>query len=201
MRLSKTALELKKKDPVLAKIILENLGDLESSDNIYESLLSSIISQQISTKAATSIKAKFIKLFKNKFPTTKQLLRSEDQLLKSAGLSRQKIAYMKNVATHFLATKLDYNSMENEEIISDLVQIKGVGEWTVEMILIFSLLRPDVYSYKDLALTNTIIELYKIKKEKYSSKKLKTKVLKITYNWTPHRSLASRYLWHYRGNK
>ena len=96
---------------------------------------------------------------------------------------------------------LDYEKLSNQEIINDLVQIKGVGEWTAEMVLIFSLLRGDVFSYKDLALVQPIFELYKIDKTKYTPKKLKEKVLKITENWASQRTLASRYLWHYRGKK
>ncbi len=211
--LSKEAQFLKKKDKILGKIILEDLPVLKSRGNVYESLLSSIISQQISLGAARSIKEKFLKLFnKNtlKFPRIKELLEISDEDLRSAGLSKPKIGYMKNVAEHYKTPPslpllrggtVQYENMSDSEVIADLVKIKGVGEWTAEMILIFSLLKPDVYSYKDLALTNTIIETYNIKKDNYTPKQLKEEVLKITDKWSPHRSLASRYLWEYRGKK
>ena len=202
MKLSKEAEYLKSKDKILEKIILEDLEVFKSRGSVYESLLSSIISQQISTSAANSIRERFLKIFRDKFPTTKQLLSFEEEKLRSAGLSKQKVSYMKSVAKHWIDEKLDekkFTNMSDEEIINDLVKIKGVGEWTAEMILMFSLLRPDIYSYKDLALTNTVIELYKIKKDNFTPKKLKEKVLKITKEWSPQRSLASRYLWHYRG--
>jgi len=202
MKLSKQVQELKKFDLVLAQIINEELPPLKSKGSVYESLLSSIISQQISTSAAKSVLAKFLKLFRGKYPSFKVLLKTPDEKLKAVGLSRQKISYMKNVAEHFIAEKLDENifhKMNDQEVIDDLVKIKGVGEWTAEMILIFTLNRPDVFSYKDLALVAPVLKLYKIKKEKYVPKKLKEKVLKITDKWSPHRTLASRYLWKHYG--
>lgn len=202
MKLNPESLELKKLDPILSTIINENLEPLVSRGGVYESLLSSIISQQISTSAAASVRAKFLKLFKNKFPSAKILIKTSGEKLKSVGLSRQKISYMKNVAEHFLIEKLNedkFYKMTDQEIIDDLVKIKGVGEWTAEMILIFSLNRKDVFSYKDLALVAPVLKLYKINKNRYSPKALKIKVLKITSKWSPYRTLASRHLWKYYG--
>ena len=200
IKLSKSTVELKKLDHILATIINENLPPLSERGGVYESLLRAIISQQISTSAANSIREKFLKLFRGKFPAPKILLKTADEKLRSAGLSAPKVKYMKNVAQHFLTEKLDeskFEKMSDQEIIDDLIRIKGVGEWTAEMILIFTLKRPDVFSYKDLALVSPIFHLYKIKHEKLAPKKLKEKVLKITDKWSPHRSLASRYLWAY----
>lgn len=204
MILNKDARQLIKLDPVLSTIVNINLEELSERGTVYESLLRAIISQQISTTAANSIRTKFLKLFnKNnseKFPDIKTLLNTTDEKLRGAGLSKQKISYMKNVAQHFLDENLDENKfhkMSDREIIDDLVKIKGVGEWTAEMILIFTLKRPDVFSYKDLALVKPIFSLYKINPKKYKPKNLKAKVLKIAEKWAPHRSLASRYLWQY----
>lgn len=203
-KLSKEVLELKKLDPILGAIILEDLVVLEEAntdrnpESVFNSLLRSIISQQISVSAANSIRAKFLNLFGNKFPTAKELLEINAQELRKAGLSSQKISYLKNVAEHFEKENLhekDFSQMSDSEIIEDLTRIKGVGEWTVEMILIFTLKRPDIFSYKDLGLINAILKLYKINPKKYKSKNLKKKILSITAKWSPHRSLACRYLW------
>ncbi len=196
--LSKEARELKKKDIILAGIITKELKALTSRGTVYESLLRSIISQQISTSAANSIRERFLKLFKGKFPKPEVLLKTKVEKLRSAGLSLPKVNYMKNVADHFIKEKLDerkFHKMTDQEVIDDLVKIKGIGEWTAQMILMFTLNRKDVFAYKDLALVNPIFHLYKIKKERYTPKRLREKVLKITDKWSPHRTLASRYLW------
>jgi DNA-3-methyladenine glycosylase II len=204
MKLNKDAQTLKKIDPILSTIISKNLDVLSERGTVYESLLRAIISQQISTGAANSIRVKFLKLFNKdeleKFPDIKTLLKTSDEKLREVGLSKQKISYMKNVAQHFFDEKLDENKfhkMSDRDIIDDLVKIKGVGEWTAEMILIFTLKRSDVFSYKDLALVKPIFSLYKINPKKYKPKNLKAKVIKISEKWSPHRSLASRYLWQY----
>lgn len=198
MKLSKEAEELKKKDPILAKIIIKDLEPTSERGTVYESLLRAIISQQISVSAANAVRAKFLKAFGNKFPNPKVLVKATDEKLRSAGLSRQKISYMRNVAEHFIKEKLDekkFHQMSDREVIDDLVKIKGVGEWTAEMILIFTLHRHDVFSYKDLGLVSPIYMLYGINPKKYKPKNLKKKILQITEKWSPHKSLACRYLW------
>jgi DNA-3-methyladenine glycosylase II len=200
MKINKDAQILKKLDPILGQIINEDLEALKSRGNVYESLLRSIISQQISSSAANSIREKFLLLFSGKFPEPKKLLKTSEDRLRSAGLSSSKIKYMKNVAEHFQKEKLGEKKFEHltdQEIIDDLTKIKGVGEWTVQMILIFSLGRKDVFAYNDLALVSPLLHLYKIKKARHTPKKLREKILKITERWSPHRTLASRYLWHY----
>jgi DNA-3-methyladenine glycosylase II len=204
MKLSKAAEELKKKDLILARIITRDLEPILPRGSVYESLLRAIISQQISVSAANSIREKFLKAFGDKFPEPKKLLKTTDEKLRFAGLSKQKISYMKNVAEHFISEKLDeskFHNMSDREVIDDLVKIKGVGEWTAEMILIFTLHRHDIFSYKDLGLVSPIYQLYKINPKKYKPKNLKAKVLKITEKWSPHRSLACRYLWLYWENR
>ena len=162
MKLSKQAQELKKKDPILATIINKELEPILPRGSVYDSLLRAIISQQISVAAANSVREKFVKVFGGKFPQPKTLLKASDEKMKSAGLSRQKIEYMRNVAEHFLREKLDedkFHKMSDREVIDDLVKIKGVGEWTAEMILIFTLHRHDIFSYKDLGLVKPIFQL------------------------------------------
>lgn len=200
MKLGKESKVLKKLDPILGQIIKYGLEPLEDRGTVYDSLISSIISQQISTSAARSIKKKFLDKFGNSihFPTANILLETKDEDLRAVGLSMPKVSYIKNVAKHFQDENLhekDFSQMTNEEIINDLTKIKGVGEWTVEMILMFCLKRKDVFSYKDLALVNAIFKLYKINPKRYKPKNLKAKILKITEKWSPHRTLACRYLW------
>jgi DNA-3-methyladenine glycosylase II len=194
---------LKRKDKVLASIIKENLKDLpKTNKTIYEDLLSHIIGQQLSVKAALSIEKKFLNFFENKFPLPDKILQTSLEELKSLGLSRQKILYMGEVANFFNKqniTEKDLKKLSDEEIIKLLTQIKGIGKWTVEMILIFNLQREDVFSAGDLGLVRAIEKLYKIEKVKnFTSRKHSEKILEIAENWKPYRSLAVRYLWKFK---
>ena len=204
MKLYKPAEYLKKVDPVLGLAINKNLPKLESRGSVYEGLLRAIISQQISVAAANSVREKFLKKFDGKFPRPEVLASLKDGDLNGCGLSRQKIGYVKNVGKHFADGNLNENKfhkMSDQEIIEDLTQIKGVGTWTVEMLLIFNLSRPDVFSIKDLGLLNAIYKLYNINPKKYKTKNLQKMILKISESWSPYRSLACRYLWNYKDDK
>lgn len=200
----KTAIFLKKQDVILGRAITKDLKPIKSRGSVYEGLLRAIISQQISTTAATAVRNKVLNCFAGKLPSPQEILDCSEEKLKSCGLSRQKISYFKNVAEHFKSEHLqqkDFQKMSDQEVINDLTKIKGVGTWTVEMLLIFNLLRPDVFSYKDLGLVTAIYRLYSINPKKYKPKNLKKKILNITENWKPYRSLACRYLWDYKDNK
>ncbi len=203
---------LKKVDPKLGEVLHGELEKIVPDLSVYESLLSSIISQQVSTAAARSIKNKFKNVFDDKWPTCEQLLKIKPENLRAAGLSGQKCGYVKNVALFFRDKNLhehDFDSMSDEEIIEMLTQIVGVGRWTVEMILIFTLDRPDVFAIKDGGLINGVTKLYRLEKYQPNSghinamkqKDFENKILKITGNWSPYRSLASRYIWNYKDNK
>ena len=207
-------------DPVLNSITEIELAPIVTHGNINEALMSSIISQQISTAAARSIKRKFTEYFggldvattsesnlPSRYPTTDEVLNIEIEKLRGLGLSSQKATYIKSVAEFYKNNNLfgieKSNSnklleLSDEELIKELTKIKGVGRWTVEMILIFTLGRPDVFAIDDLALRQAVIKLYKLK----NTKTLKKRILKISERWSPNRSLASRYLWAWRdGNK
>ena len=190
-------------DPVLNSITDIELEPLALHGNIYEGLMSSIISQQISTAAARSIKKKFTEYFGNRYPTIDEALNIEIEKLRELGLSVQKANYIKSVAQFYKDNKYNTISSTNllelsdEELIKELTKIKGVGRWTVEMILIFTLGRSDVFAIDDLALCQAIIKLYKLK----NTKTLKKRILKIAERWSPNRSLASRYLWAWRDGK
>ena len=198
--LSKEAQYLKKIDPILGSIINENLPPLTGNRTVYEDLLSSIISQQLSVKAASSIEKKFLLLFKGNFPKIETLLKTTPEKLRTAGISHQKAEYMHSVATHFKAHKLhekDFHTMSDKEILEILIPIKGVGTWTIEMLLMFTIKHPDIFSIKDLGLINGVCKLYNLKKTKTLSKR----ILKISEKWSPYRTTASRYIWRYKDSK
>lgn len=191
---------LKKVDPILALAIDNSLEVLEISDKVYESLLSSIIGQQISVAAARSVEHKFLNFFGGSFPEYKKLINTSDDDLRSCGLSYQKASYLKNIAVYFQENNLqdhDFANMQDTEILKKLTEIKGVGKWTVEMLLMFTLARPDIFSIDDLGLVRGCEKLYDLKK----TKTLNKRILKISEKWSPYRSLASRYLWKFKDTK
>ncbi|HEX8965288.1 MAG TPA: DNA-3-methyladenine glycosylase [Patescibacteria group bacterium] len=180
-------------DPILQKLVTKypkpNFTD--RSKFLFEDLIESIISQQLSIKASDTIFKRFQALFKTKsFPKPKDILEKSDEELRTAGISFQKISYLKSVAHAFVSDLVDIKkikTMTDQEVIDSLTQIKGVGKWTAEMILIFTLNRPDVFSIGDLGLRNAIAKLYGIID--------KQKMIELSETWKPHRSTASWYLW------
>lgn len=175
-------------------------------NEVYPSLLRSIIGQQVSVAAANSIYKKFLKLFDINFdnssaqvPTPHQIIDCEHYILRSAGLSNSKAIYVKELAKFFkenpnFSDLVD--KLTDQEIIDQLTLIKGVGQWTVEMMLIFALGRKDVFPIDDLAIKQSVIELYQVEE---SGRALKKKLLEIGKHWTPYRSIASLYLYQWRG--
>ncbi|MCL5435033.1 MAG: DNA-3-methyladenine glycosylase [Patescibacteria group bacterium] len=162
----------------------------DRSEKLYEELVESIIGQQLSGKAADTIFKRFLALFNNKFPTPEKLMKTDDEKLRSAGMSYSKAAYIKNIAKAFKEKQLEVKKIKklsDEEVRKELTKIKGVGNWTAEMILIFTLKREDVFSLGDAGLRHAIKNLYKIEKEK--------DILKLSENWKPNRSFACWYLW------
>lgn len=188
-------MHLTKNDKILAKIIGQvELKERKSHKRYFEALCSAIIGQQLSTKAADTIRKRFIALFpKVKFPTAAQVLRKSDKSLREAGLSFQKISYIKSLAKLVEQGSIDFKrfkKMSDEEIIVTLTKVKGIGRWTVEMFLMFCLNRPDVFSHGDLGLKNAIKKLYKLDKDLHSKK-----YHHLVESWSPHRTIAARYLW------
>lgn len=184
------------KDPVMKAIIRSvQLSEAKSSGNVYQDLLRSITGQQLSTKVAKVIYSRFIALFDGIEPEPHQLLATEHETLRSIGYSNQKARYVKNVAEFFIdkdAYATYWNNFSNEEILKDLTSIKGVGKWTVEMILMFSLDRPDIFPYADLGIQISMRKHYKINAVK---KELYQKMEEIAEQWRPYRTYACRYLW------
>lgn len=188
-----------RKDKALKKVI-DKVGLIKTNKNqdLFIALLSAIVSQQLSVKAADTIWGRFEGLFKDNIPTAKAILKLSDDKLRSVGLSYQKAGYLKNIATFSIEQTLDYKLLKkktDDELVEYLVQIKGVGRWTVEMLLMFNLNREDVFPKDDLGIQNGMKKLYNLTSEK---KALLKEMEEIAEAWRPHRTLACRYIWRYK---
>jgi DNA-3-methyladenine glycosylase II len=188
-----------KKDKKLATLLDADTHVLKKRKNIPIRLMASIISQQLSTKVAKIIFLRFLELYAGKEPTCAQVLATDPSLLRGIGLSHSKVAYVQNVASFFidnaLTDKMLYE-MDPEEVITLLTQIKGVGKWTVEMLLMFSLGHQDVFAVDDLGIQQAMVKLYRLK---YASKKeMKIKMLKKSLQWAPFRTYACLHLWQWK---
>ena len=193
-------IKLLSRDPVLAAIIPEiTLPEPQPRQDVFNALIRSIVSQQLSTKAAATIYQRFAALFEGNEINPTRILSTDEQVLRSAGLSKQKSTYLKEVADFFSgeAENMDWQQLSDEQIVKDLTRIKGVGVWTVQMILMFHMARPDVFPVDDLGIQQSMADLYGITAEKQA---LKKQMLRIADNWRPYRSYASRYLWKWRDN-
>ena len=185
---------LAEKDPALAFIIQKSdLPDWQPPESYFVSLVESIISQQLSVKAADTIYNRFKKLFKKEEITPEEAINLPEEVIRAAGISYQKIKYIKDLADKTLASGIVFEQFEimtDEEIIEELVKVKGIGRWTAEMFLMFSMGRPDVFSFGDLGLRNAIEKLYKL-----DHKPTQIEAEKIAEKWKPYRTTACRYLW------
>lgn len=186
-----------KRDAILYQAIVSMEAEIrpELDIDIYHSLLSSIVSQQLSTKVVKIIWNRFTDLFPQGYPDAESLLSKDHAVLRGIGLSNSKANYVKNVAEFKLANDMSFDFLQtksDEEIIDYLSQIKGVGRWTVQMILMFPMDRPNVFPVDDLGIQNSMKSLYQLDLEK---KELKTKMLDIADAWDPYKTLASKYLW------
>ena len=186
------------KDPTLRPLIRQiDLPERSSSGDVYIDLLRAIVSQQLSTKAASTIYGRFLDLFSERKVEPNHLLSLDLETLRSVGLSKQKATYIQNVTVYFLEHGLfsvDWNDYSDDALIKLLTEIKGVGVWTVEMILISSLRRPDIFPIGDLAIRKAIIQLYHLES---TGKQLTSDLMEVASRWQPHRTLACRYLWFY----
>ncbi len=177
-------------DPTLAAAI-KAIDLIVPSNDYFSDLCEIIVQQQLSEKAGATIYARFEALFPRKKVTAKKLLALRDAKIRSVGTSGSKITYLKNLARH--AQDFDLRTlrdMKNEEVIAELTKIKGIGPWSAEMFLMFSLGREDVFSYGDLGLRRAIQKLYKFKKEP-TVKQME----KIVRKWSPYRTYGARILW------
>lgn len=190
-----------KKDLKMASILTDAPMVLKRRRNIPVRLMASIMSQQLSTKVAAVIFQRFLLLFGGKEPTVDAVLLTPDTTLRSIGLSNAKVGYVKNVATFFATqhiTDAQLKRMSDQEIIDLLVQIKGVGRWTVEMLLMFSLGREDVFAVDDLGIQQAMCKLYKI--DPTDKKAMKLTMQKKAQKWVPYRTYACLHLWNWKDN-
>ncbi len=189
---------LKKSDPIMASVIEQvgscKLDQVQQTGDLLFSLSRAILYQQLSGKAAAAIHHRFLQLYADKpFPTPQDILNTSDESLREVGISRPKIVYLKDLAQKILdglPTLTDLEAMEDEAIIKTLTQVKGIGCWTVQMLLIFRLHRWDVLPVDDLGIRSGIRRVYSL--PELPDKKT---VQHLGQNWKPYCTIASWYLW------
>lgn len=169
--------------------LIEEHGELEleASENPFERLVVSIVNQQLSTQSAKAIKER---LFENFEITPENILEASEEGLADVGLSKQKIEYVKSSANHFVDDDLSrekFSEMSDEEVIEELTEIHGVGEWTAKMFMISVLAREDVFPVEDLGIRRAMEEVYGLES--------RSEMTERAEDWRPYRSLASLYLW------
>jgi DNA-3-methyladenine glycosylase II len=187
------------RDPKLAAIIPKiELPDVDRHNDIYLDLLDSIVSQQLSVKAAGTIFQRFLEIFDDLNPTPHRILELDKEVMRGCGLSYQKAGYIQNIAAYWIDNQCltkDWLSLTDEEIIAELTTIKGVGKWTVQMILMFRLNRPDVFPIDDLVIRQSMMKLYGVESK---GKELVRELTEIAETWRPYRTIACRYVWRYK---
>lgn len=197
---SQVKAHFKKADPKILAVletldISDWLEDRASEDHFYN-LVRNIIYQQLAGKAASTIFARFEKLVKQVRP--ENIIKFEDQAFRDVGLSWAKAKYVKDLAAKVKSGEVVLDHLEshsNVEVIAELTKVKGIGQWTAEMFLLFTLHRENIFSYGDLGLKNGIIKLYGTKNPSLSQ------IAKIVSKYTPFESYASIALWHYLDNR
>ena len=187
------AMTFLRKDPALAGV-MDMVGEfkLKKRSHHFAVLVESIISQQLATSAADAIFKRFKGLYP-KFPTASEVLATRKSKLRTVGLSGMKIEYLKDLAMHVAEGKLDMRTiskMSDEDVISHLIQVKGIGRWTAEMFLIFSLGRQDVFPVGDLGLRKGVQVLFSLPDIPKPQE-----VEKLGKVWKPYRTIATWYLW------
>lgn len=195
-QIEQAAFYLEANDPILAEVIREHpRPTFTPHDNYYQELVESIISQQLSVKAAATILKRFKALFTSDFPNPAEILDEEIETFRSVGLSRQKAGYIRDLAEKVLDGTVTFShldSLTNQEVIDELIQIKGVGVWTVHMFLMFCMGRLDVFPTGDLGIRNGIQKLYDFP-DKPTPEDMESIAKK--YNWQPYQTIASWYIW------
>ena len=175
--------------------------ELKKRRNLCIYLCASIMSQQLSTKVAAVILQRFLNLYGGKEPTPEQIVATPPATLRAIGLSNAKTSYVQNVARFAMEQGMDHKKlgkMSDEEVIEYLTQIKGVGRWTAEMLLMFALGRQDVFAVDDLGIQNAMIEIFKL--DRSDKKAFREKMLSISKKWSPYRTYACMHLWRWKDN-
>jgi len=172
------------------------------SKDIHFYLIASIMSQQLSAKVAATIRNRFLALYEDRIPSPAEVLATPLQTFRGIGLSNAKAQYVHNVAEFAVEQGMDHRKlgkMSNEEVIAYLTQIKGVGRWTAEMLLMFGLGREDIFAIDDWGVQNAMIHLYKL--DRTDKKVFREELLRISAKWSPYRTYACMHLWRWKDNK
>lgn len=183
-------------DPILKPVIAAyGPCTIRPHRNYYQELVESIVSQQLSTKAGAAIIKRFIDLFGGAFPAPEAILDKSVEELRTAGLSRAKAHYIRDLALHVVEGKVKFDHLDalsNEEVIKELTAVKGIGEWTAHMFMMFCMGRLDILAYGDLGIRNGVQKLYGLK-----NLPDRTEIEKIAkkYQWQPYASVACWYIW------
>jgi len=194
----KKILSVLNKDPRLKKITHLKLIPLVSDRDVFQDLIKSVVGQQLSGAAAATIYDRFLALSSKRTPSPRKVLNLDIEAMRNAGLSYPKASYIKNIAQAWLENKhrnTDWEAMSDEEVLKTLTAIRGVGNWTAQMIMIFTLHRDDVFPTGDVSVQHSMKEIYNIKAE---GKELIQKMEKRSKALIPYRSWASRYFWAWR---
>jgi DNA-3-methyladenine glycosylase II len=191
------------KDKKLREVLAEQDPlELKTRKNIPLRLCASIMSQQLNTKVAAVIFKRFLELYNGKEPTPQQIVDTPFEKLRGIGLSNAKALYVLNVGHFCMEHNINdrkLKKMSNEEVVELLTQIKGVGKWTVEMLLMFTLGREDVFAIDDYGIQSAIKKLYKF--DDSNKKEFREKMLKLSAKWSPYRTYACMHLWQWKDNK
>ena len=197
LQLENAARHLAAHDTTLAAVITTApLPTFVPHTDYYRALVNNIIGQQLSVKAAATIKQRFVDLFDGEFPSPEQIIRRDIEELRSVGLSRPKAAYVQDLARHVLDGSVRFDTLatlSNEEIIAELTAVKGIGEWTVHMFLLFCMGRLDVLPTGDLGIRSGIKKLYGF--DELPSPEAVREIASSNH-WHPYESVASWYVWH-----
>ena len=181
------------KDKKLKELIAKyDKPGFESNGNYFNALSKSIIYQQLSGKVAKVIYNRFLDLFKNRIPDLELIINIEDDKLRKIGLSKQKTEYIKGLSKYFYETgnSIDFPSLTDEEIGKELIQIKGIGQWTVDMFLMFTMFRTDILPVADLGIKKGYKELFNLKELPSANE-----MIEKSKPWQPYRTIACCYLW------
>lgn len=183
-------------DPVMRKLIADYPPPkFEKHTNYYYELVDSIISQQLSVTAARAIEGRFKALFDNQFPSPEQILTVDIETLRGVGFSRPKARYVQDLAEKIIAGEVRFDtidSLSNDEIISELTRVKGIGEWTVHMFLMFCMARLNILPVGDLGIRNGVTALYELD---HHANPDDVRLIAEKNNWHPYQSVASWYVW------
>ena len=193
LKITKESLNHLGKDSVLSEIIqLIPPPQPIIKEDLFHALVNSIISQQLSTKAAATILKRYEEALGKECYKPAQVLKIEDQTIRSCGVSGQKTKYIKNVAEFFLDKPRNasyWAQLPDEDFVNQMIQIKGVGNWTIHMMQIFSLGRPDIFPEGDQGIKNAMARVYNLESDNVA------RMLEISSQWSPFRSIGSLYMW------